>query len=216
MTPLIKELKESNTRAIDQTLKQYYDSAYGQSVLAVWKLGLDGSKAKSALGLVSLYEAGPTTEVGWTAFRKLAKAFGEKKVRAVLTEMGKTPPARGPLTKDEIEERKKALASSVKRLETSISGALSYFESAIESVNKDGLPYDDREVNGMFDRGRRRADQVYTLYNEIILKNKDFGTLYPKLVADKKKVDAKWSAYRTAISTAEKRGHRTRKPGDEF
>ena len=72
MSAFIKNMRETTTKSTNMVLDQYYESLYGQNVLAVWKMGLDGSKAKSALPLVSLYNSSAAEDQRGAAFKKVA------------------------------------------------------------------------------------------------------------------------------------------------
>lgn len=191
--------------ANSQTMADFARDDHGQRVLAVWKMGLDGSKAKQAYPFVQLSENPRTPEDGWKAFQALAKLAGATKARAALTEFGKPPPAQAPGGDTQQVARNLKLDALAKQMARDIKDGLAYYESAIRSVKTEGLPPDDHEVNRMFDSGRRRHEKVHLPWNKVLLADKAFTKKYAALARDKAKLDTQWAAYRTAIQLAEKK-----------
>ena len=182
-----------------QTMTDFAKTDYGQRVLAAWKMGLDGAKAKQAVSLIALYEKPRTPEDGWQAFQLLVKAAGESKARAALTALGKAPPAKAPITNAQQVAKNVKLDEQMKKLGILMTQALSYYESAIKSVQKDGLPRDGDEVDRMFESGRMRHDKVHLPWTELIRRHPDLTKIYKEAAKQKEKVDTQWAAYRKLL-----------------
>ena len=187
-------------------MRDFVRTPDGKVALAIWRMGLDGAKADQAEGYLRVYLKPRTPEDGWKAFQAMVKLAGEAKVRTALKEYGEPAPAIAPGNTDAQQvERYKKVDLLVKQMDKDTTDALRYFESAIASVKREGLPVDDHEVNRMFESGRRRHDKVVVPYNKAILARRDFATVYSSFMTKKEKLDTQWAAYRTAIAEAEKK-----------
>jgi hypothetical protein len=196
--------KEIEALANTQTMMDFAASDHGQRVLALWKMGLD-SKAKQAYPFLQVYENARTPEDGWKAFLALVKLAGESKARAALAEFGKPPPKTAPGGDAQQVARNLKIDAAAKKLAADIAAGLDYYESAINSVKREGLPADDHEVNRMFDSGRMRHEKAHLAWNKLILADRDFVKKYAQVARDKQKLDTQWAAYRQAIAAAEKK-----------
>jgi hypothetical protein len=179
-----------------QIITRFYHTPYGARTIILWRMGVKGVNA-NAHALLKVYFDGRTPEDKYAAYQALSKI--SSKAKAVLTEHGTPPAATAPTASADQVKKNLEVDNLAKQIAVDVKACLSYLESAIKSVNKDGLPRDPIEVNRMYESGRMRHDKVVTNWNKAIRMDPKFSAKYKVVAADKVKSDTLWGTYSTKL-----------------
>ena len=195
----IKVARGEAAKLLDgETLRRLALTDEGQMVLGVAAMGLDGAKAKQALGLLTVYSKPRSPGDKYQAYLGLVKLSSKSKVDTVLKGMDMPPPAK-PEADEKVVARNLKLDKLAKDLRVAIPKAMSYYESAIQSVKQRGLPADEGELRRMFDSGRMRHEKIHEAWGVAIRGDKEFTKKYKDVAALKEKLDDAWAEYRRLL-----------------
>ena len=197
MTKLIKTARANVNAMSIQFTTRFQGSEHGHRAAIMGRMGLTAAQAKTAEPFLQVYMKPRTPEDGYNAYLALMKI--SSKAKAALTENGTPPPAKPPASVQDQVNKNLALDKLAKTMAVDVKACMSYLDSAIKSVNKDGLPRDPIEVNRMFESGRMRHDKVVLAWNKAIQSDRAFTTKYKQLATDKAKIDTLWATYSSKL-----------------
>ncbi len=200
MTAALKKARENIGGLINNDMiGRFIVSPEGELTTAVAQMGVDNAgKATQVKALLVVYLKPRTPQDQYQAYLALQKLVSKSKLDPVLKAMDVPPPAKPPSDAAVVAKNVK-IDQIAKKLKTDIAEGLKYYESALKYLKEKGVPDDPLEVRRMFDSGRMRHERVHTPYNDAILADRAFGTKYKTVVAEKKKLDAAWAAYRRGL-----------------
>jgi len=198
MTRLVKTARANVNAMSIQFTTRFQDTEHGHRAVVMGRMGLTAAQAKIAEPLLQVYMKPHTPEDGYQAYLALAKL--SSKAKAALTENGTPPPAKAPTGTQDQVNKNLAIDKLAKSMAVDVKECLRYLESAIKSVNKDGLPSDPVEVTRMFNSGRMRHDKVVLAWNKAIQSDRAFTSKYKTLAADKAKSDTLWATYTSKLN----------------
>jgi hypothetical protein len=179
------------------TLARFAGTPDGQMAIAIAAMGID-AKAPAAKALLAVYSKPRSPGDKYQAYLALVKLSSKSKVDAVLKAMEMPPPAR-PEDDEAVVARNAKVDKLAKDMRAAIPKAMSYYTSAIKSVKKDGLPFDEIEQRRMFESGRMRHDKIHEAWGYAVRHDKEFTKKYKDVANLKKELDDAWAEYRSLL-----------------